>query len=220
MRASVLQLAARRRMTRRGRSAGGFTVTEVLVAALLTGLLLLAAMRWVIGLVDVAATHADLEQPRATARFVVDQFDRDLADAAVCAANGLGAPVAYADDQLLAVYVDDTRDGQLEQVWWRYDVHLAVLERAVVADAGCTPTEPDGGWVTVAATTDRPADGQATFGYLGGDDGHRGACEGVGAAGCLYDAVTLTVTPVAPVTRAPAAARATVPLDTSESRLR
>lgn len=215
----------------------GFTVPELLVASVLTGLLLLGALRLVIGLIDMSATHADLNQPRLTARYLADQFTEDISAAVVCDPTGLGTPVAAFDDDELAVYADVRSDGHIELVRWRYVRADGTLQRAVVRSQasldGADPTElPDAtarqarcsfaddnlDWVALASFTVPDAHAQ-TFVSYGGDDTFRGTCTTMDTR-CRFGALSLHVTPRSPATGARASSTTTVNLEMSGSLLR
>jgi hypothetical protein len=205
-----------------------YTLPEILIASALTALLLVGALRWVVGLIDVSATHADLNRPRLTARYLTEQFSSDLSAATVCDRGGLSGVLHYLDAQLLGVYLDDDGDGDADLVWWRH--HSPVpgedpsrIERAVVTgDGTCrfSSQPPSTGWSLLAAETyaDRGEGGTLpAFAPVGSD--YSGPCDGASAEICLFHAVTLRVVPVSPATGMPTRVDTTVTLNLSESRL-
>lgn len=212
---------ATRRSRRPGGRRGGYTLPEVLIASALLSLLLIGTLRWVGGLVEVSATHADLTRPRLTARFLTEQFRTDVQAASVCQPNGIGGVVHAVEDDHLALYVDDDGDGDRDVVWWRYTT-AGTVERAVDLGSGsCSfaATPPAAGWAVLASAVVADGD-QPAFSGIGGQlDGYTGVCTGTSAESCLFHAVRLQLTATSPVTGVPSPVDVTATLDLSGSLL-
>lgn len=209
-------------MRRTRRTRHGYSLPEILIASALLGLLLIGTLRWVSGLIDVSATHADLTRPRIDGRFVTEQFRSDVGSAQVCEPSGLGGILHHISDDAVALYADDDADGDTDVVWWRYQESNGRLERLVVAgtgDCAFAATPPGTGWSLLADNVVR-LDTLPLFEGVGGPaGGYTGVCTGLDAEMCLFDSLRLRAVPTSPATGYPAPIDTSVRLDLTGSRL-
>lgn len=128
------------RTLRRSRTTRGYTMSELTIAAALTGLLLAATIAWVTGLLNLTTTQAAVSVPRISAQFVTDQLRSDLANAVSCSSEGLATPLLRIEDDELHLYISTSQPGasgpvrSVARVSWLYDPATSQLSRSQVPD--------------------------------------------------------------------------------------
>jgi prepilin-type N-terminal cleavage/methylation domain-containing protein len=200
----------------------GYTLPEVLVSSALTGLLMLGVLRFVVGLMGVSSTHAELAAPRLTGRLVAEQWRDDLAAATTCDPQGVGSVLLVQHPDEIAFHLHADADPNVDVVWWRLRVtspggieldgttspDRGVLERAVVPGAGScvfADVAPAQGWVPIASSVERVG-AESVFAYAGDGSEYRGSCLATPQR-CLVSSVSVLIAPSSSARVTPAPVR-------------
>lgn len=173
---------------RRGR---GYTILEVSVAAVLTGLLVIGIMRWLIGLASAASSNIEATQSTLLMR-AGDAIADDVRSATPCRETGTDAALVELTDTTVTLHTTTSSGPR----WVQWKLNAGELQRAE-APLGNTCEEPVAStlnWVTWAEDVDPLRsqfvlirDGQTITG------GTAGSCVTRYSSRCLGDAIDMTL---------------------------
>jgi hypothetical protein len=132
-------LRRRRRNTHRDRRRG-YTVVELMIAATLGALVVLAGLRWAGGISEIALGALRSGDAR-TAVVAIDRIGDDLVSARHCDTFARDALVRSMTPSSVTFIADPDGNGAPDAVFWRFSDGL--LQRAVTSlGTDCVPVQP------------------------------------------------------------------------------
>jgi prepilin-type N-terminal cleavage/methylation domain-containing protein len=176
---------------RRGNRRRGYTIIELMVAAVLGAVVVIVGLRWAGTISEIALAAVRVGESR-TASVAVDRIGDDLASVRHCESFGRDAVVRSMTPSSITFIADVDADGNPEAVWWRFQD--GKLQRSVNAlDAGCTPVEPSG-WSTQMADVELFSFRPVVAGLASSNTDDYPTCTHIFEAGCSLEAITVRVT--------------------------
>lgn len=167
----------------------GYTIMEVGLVTVLSTLLLVGAMRWLVGLGGVV--NASLEEAETeTLSRAVALFVSDVQGARPCEPTGVDAPISLVSPSL--VRMTTVSGGELRSVTWSMSAGQLLRAESVPA-ADCAYVAPTS-WVTWSTSLDM--DASLFSGVIGGvvlPLGTDGDCATTFVPRCSLDAVQVEV---------------------------
>lgn len=180
----------RRSRKRRGRA---YTVAELLVAAALSAIVVIGALRWA-GAIGQVALGALRESDASQATLALARFDRDVSALAHCDSYGRDAKVRELASDAVVFTADPDGDGEVEAISWRVEGEALQRSSAPMNKASCELPEFTE-WVTQLGDVDATGTWFAPVmsGTVSRDPGGYRSCVDAFSQGCSLATLTLHV---------------------------